>query len=130
MVAPEILKTASLRRAALVYVTVLLAVIGLAASAFAYVYARDEATEFLDGQLRQIALNAGAGVSPADAPAQADQDPEDQFAVTIRDAQGRLVHASLPSVHIPPQTRAGYANAEAAGEAWRVYTAGDSQRTI
>jgi two-component system OmpR family sensor kinase len=130
MDAPEILKTASLRRAALVYVTVLLAVIGLAASAFAYVYARDAAKEFLDGQLRQIALNAGAGVSPRDAPAQADQDPEDQFAVTIRDAQGRLVHASLPSVHIPPQTRPGYANVEAAGEAWRVYTAGDAQRTI
>ena len=67
---------------------------------------------------------------PADAPAQADQDPEDQFAVTIWDAQGRLVHASLPSVHIPPQIRPGYANAEAAGEDWRVYTAGDSARMM
>ena len=126
MDAPEILTTASLRRTALVYVTVLLSVIGLAASAFAYLYAHDAATEFLDGQLRQIALNAGGGVSPADAPAEADQDPEDQFAVSIWDAKGRLVHASLPSVHIPPQTRPGYANAEAAGEEWRVYTTGDS----
>ena len=130
MDAPEILTTASLRRTALVYVTILLFAIGLAASAFAYLYAREEATEFLDGQLREIALNAGGGVSPADAPAQADQDPEDQFAVTIRNAQGRLVQESLPSVHIPLQTRPGYANAEADGGVWRVYTAGDSQRTI
>ena len=76
MDAPEILTTGSLRRTALIYVTVLLSVIGLAASAFAYLYAYDAATEFLDGQLRQITLNARA-LSPADAPAQADQDPED-----------------------------------------------------
>ena len=130
MDAPEILTTGSLRRTALIYVTVLLSVIGLAASALAYLYAYDAATEFLDGQLRQIALNAGAGVSPADAPAQADQDPEDQFAVTIWDAQGRLVHASLPSVHIPLEIRPGYANAKVAGEDWRVYTAGNSGRMI
>ena len=130
MDAPEILTTGSLRRTALIYVTVLLSVIGLAASALAYLYAYDAATEFLDGQLRQIALNAGAGVSPADAPAQADQDPEDQFAVTIWDVQGSLVHASLPSVHIPLEIRPGYANAKAAGEDWRVYTAGDSRRMI
>jgi len=130
MDAPEILTTASLRRAALVYMTVLLSVIGVAASAFAYLYAHDAATEFLDGQLRQIALNAGDGVSAADAPAQADQDPEDQFAVSIWDAQGKLVHASLPSVHIPPQARPGYSTAEAGGEEWRVYTTSDSRRTV
>ncbi len=130
MDAPEILTTASLRRTALVYVTVLLFVIGLAASAFAYLYAHNAATEFLDGQLRQIALNAGDGVSAADAPAETDQDPEDQFAVSIWDAQGRLVHASLPSVHISPQNRPGYATAEAAGEEWRVYTTGDSRHTV
>ena len=130
MDAPEILTTGSLRRTALVYVTVLLSVIGLAASGFAYLYAHDAATEFLDGQLRQIALNAGGGLSPADAPTDPDQDPEDQFAVSIWDAQGGLVHASLPSVHIPPKTRPGYATVEAAGEEWRVYTTGNSRRTV
>ena len=130
MDAPEILTTGSLRRTALVYVTVLLSVIGLAASAFAYLYAHNAATEFLDGQLRQIAFTAGVGGSAADAPAQADQDSEDQFAVSIWDAQGRLVHASLPSVNIPLQTRSGYAKAETAGEEWRVYTMGDSRRQV
>jgi two-component system OmpR family sensor kinase len=130
MAAAEILRTASLRRTALAYVTILLSVVGLAASLVAYLYAHDAATEFLDGQLRQIALNAGQGVTAADAPADADQDPEDQFAVTIWDSDGRLLHASLPSVHIARQDRPGYANAEAGGEKWRVYTAGDSRRIV
>ncbi len=130
MDAPQILRTASLRRTALAYVTVLLFIIGLAASAIAYLYAHDAATEFLDGQLRQIALNAGAGVSPADAPASGDQDPEDEFAVTIWGADGSLVHTSLPAVHIPRQDRPGYANVEAGGEKWRVYSTGDSRQTV
>ena len=98
MDAPEILTTASLRRTALVYLAIVLFVIGVAASAFAYLYAHDEATEFLDGQLRQIALNAGDGVSAADAPAQADQDPEDQFAVAFRMRRaGSSRNSSRPS---------------------------------
>lgn len=130
MDAPEILRTTSLRRAALVYVTVLLAVIGLAASALAYRYAHNAATEFLDGQLRQIALNAGTGFSAAGAPADPDHDPEDEFAVSFWDAKGALVHASLPSVHLPRQHQPGYANAEAAGEQWRLYTTGNSRGTV
>lgn len=121
------MRTASLLRTALIYVTILLSVICLAASAVAYRYAHDEAKEFLDGQLRQIALNPGPGIPAADAPAEADQDPEDQFAVTIWDTEGRLVHASLPSVHIPRQNRAGFSNAE---EQWRVYTTGDERWTV
>lgn len=130
MDAAESLRTASLRRTALIYVTILLSVVGLAASAVAYGYAHNAATEFLDGQLRQIALNAGPGVPATDAPAEADQDPEDQFAVTIWDADGRLVHASLPSAHIPRQIRPGFSNAEAGGEQWRVYTTGDGKCTV
>lgn len=130
MAAAQIMRTASLRRTALAYVTVLLSVVGLAASLVAYLYAHDEATEFLDAQLRQIALNAGQGVSAADAPAGADQDPEDQFAVTIWNADGKPLHASLPSVHISRQDRPGYANAEAEGEKWRVYTTGDSRSMV
>ncbi len=130
MDAPQVLKTASLRRTALVYVTVLLSLVGFAASALAYFFARDAATEFLDGQLRQIALNAGVGVSAPDAPGGRDQDPEDQFAVSIWDTQGSSVHESLPSVHIPLQPTTGYADAVAAGEDWRVYTTRDARRTV
>ena len=49
----------SLRRAALAWMTGLLTVVGLLAILIAYWYARGEAAEFLDGQLREIALNVG-----------------------------------------------------------------------
>ena len=96
MDAAEIMTPVSLRRAALVWMTILLTVVGVLSSLIAFLYARSEATEFLDGQLRQIALNAGDGVRPIDAPAAADQDPEDQFSVTVWGADGRVLRASLP----------------------------------
>ena len=61
--------TGSLRRAALLWMTGLLTVVGLVTILIAYIYVRSETDEFLDGELRQIALNAGSGISAADAPA-------------------------------------------------------------
>ncbi len=49
--------------------TALLAGIGLAAMVAAYILARGEAADFLDGQLRQVALNAGpASLKPMHRP--------------------------------------------------------------
>lgn len=130
MDAAEIMTPVSLRRAALVWMTVLLTVVGVLSSLIAFLYARSEATEFLDGQLRQIALNAGDGVRPIDALAAADQDPEDQFSVTVWGADGRVLRASLPNIQIARQSRPGYANAMVDGEIWRVYTTGDAGRAV
>ncbi len=121
--------TGSLRRAALIWMTGLLTIVGLAAMAIAYVYARGEAAEFLDGQLRQIAMNAGTGAFGATAPAE-DMDPEDRIAITIRDGAGRIIHQSLPDARIPRQDRPGFANVLAGGENWRVLTAGDRGRSV
>ena len=121
--------TASLRRTALLWMTGLLTVVGLVAIVIAYEYVRNEADEFLDGQLRQIALNVGAGAPGADAPEAADRDPEDQFAITIWDERGQVVHQSLPGVDIPRQIRSGFADVMADGERWHVYTASGSRRT-
>ena len=90
----------SLRRTALAWITVLLAVAGLITTGAAYRYNESETAGFLDGQLRQIALNAGPGLAAANAPAAPDQDPEDSFAVTIWDAAGHDVHQSPPGVDI------------------------------
>ncbi|HEY6579331.1 MAG TPA: ATP-binding protein [Rhizomicrobium sp.] len=122
--------TLSLRRAALLWMTGLLTVVGVVTILIAYVYVRGEADEFLDGQLRQIALNAGNGMPAADAPAAADRDPEDQFAITIWDARGDVVHQSLPAIDIPRQNLAGFADVKAHGELWHVYTTGDGSRTV
>ena len=122
--------TSSLRRTALLWMTGLLTVVGLVTILIAYVYVRDEADEFLDGQLRQIALNAGNGMSAANAPASADHDPEDEFAITIWDPHGDVVHQSLPGVDIPRQNRVGFADVRAGGERWHVYTTSDGSRTV
>ncbi|WBO59039.1 hypothetical protein GT370_18475 [Acidocella sp. MX-AZ03] len=58
----------SLRRTALVWVTFLLVGAGLIAAGAAYLYSKSETADFLDGQLRQIALNAGRGPGTANAP--------------------------------------------------------------
>jgi two-component system OmpR family sensor kinase len=101
--------------------TTLLAGIGLAAMLTAYVLARGEAADFLDGQLRQVALNAGPGLpdADADAPPAADQDPEDQLAVTIwRD--GQLLRSDR-GVDVNRPERTGYADVVMGGETWRTY---------
>jgi two-component system OmpR family sensor kinase len=123
------MKFKSLRLAALVWMTVLLALVGIATFVISYRLARDETAEFLDGQLRQVALNAGKGLR-AGAVAAVDQDPEDQLAVTIWDADRRIVHASLPDVKIALPDRPGFSEAMAAGERWRVFVASDDGRTV
>jgi two-component system OmpR family sensor kinase len=122
--------TSSLRRTALLWMTGLLTVVGFVTILIAYVYVRGEADEFLDGQLRQIALNAGNGMSAINAPGAADRDPEDQFAITIWDAHGAVVHQSLPGVEIPRQNRTGFADVKAAGELWHAYATSDGSRTV
>lgn len=122
--------TGSLRRAALLWMTGLLTAVGLVTVVIAYWYARGEAAEFLDSQLRQIALNAGAGVASANAPGAADRDPEDQFAITIWDGAGRIVHQSLPGVAIARQEIPGFADVNTSGEVWRVYSTRDGDRTV
>ena len=119
----------SLKRTALVWMTILLALVGLATAVISYRLARDQAAEFLDGQLRQVALNAGIGPRAAAAPA-FDQDPEDELAVTIWNADGAMAHTSPPDVTIPRQARKGFAEVTTGGERWRVYTASDDGRAV
>lgn len=120
----------SLRQTALISVTVLLAVAGLIAASVAYLYSESETADFLDGQLRQIALNAGPGPVAASAPPAPDQDPEDRFAVTVWNAEGQIVHQSLPGVAIPIPPTSGFSSAQIKGEAWRVYTLRGTVQTV
>ena len=122
--------TTSLRRTELLWMTGLLTVVGLVTILIAYEYVRGEAAEFLDGQLRQIALNAGGGISATTAPPAADRDPEDQFAITIWNQRGNVVHQSLPDIDIPRQTRSGFVDVKIGSESWRVYTTPAGGRSV
>ncbi len=119
----------SLRRTALIWMTLLLTLVGTAAAVVTYRFETNEASEFLDGQQRQIALNAGEGLRKDMTPP-ADQDREDEFSVTIWNLDGHIIHATMPEVQIPRQSKQGFTEISVGGQRWRVYMATDGFRTI
>lgn len=119
----------SLQRTALLWMTGLITGVGLAGAVIAYGLALREANGFMDGQLRQIALNAGPGLREQGAPALHD-DPEDDFVVQIWNAAGTKVHAVPPGVDIPRVDGAGLFTRDALGARWRVFASGDGMQTI
>ena len=118
----------SLRKTILVWVTVLLAVVGAGAIAASYGFVKDEADSLLDTQLRQIALNAGEGLSEDAGPRKAHKGNEDDVVVQIWDASGEAILRTSP-INIPRQSKLGFADVEFAGKSWRVYTSSDGRRT-
>ncbi len=119
----------SLRRTALVWMTALITGVGLAGAVLAYGLALREANRFMDGQLRQIALNAGPGLREQDVPPLR-HDPEDDFVVQIWNAVGARVHAVPTGIEIPRRPRPGFATVDAVGASWRVFSSSDTAQTI
>ena len=110
----------SLRRTALVWMTVLLTLVGLVGAAIAYTFDLAQANFLLDSQLRQIALNAGAGPN-LHAVSSHHNEPEDDILVQIWQPQSNQFNSSNPKIDIPRQTTPGFATIVAAGEPWRTF---------
>jgi two-component system OmpR family sensor kinase len=121
--------TRSLRGTALIWTTILLTVVGAVAAVVSYELARREAAGFLDGQLRQIALNAGEG-SSENAGSTADQDPEDEFAIGIWNAAGGSLRATHDAVTLPRQPVVGFSTVNFAGDDWRVFRLDEKSRSV
>ena len=119
----------SLRRTALIWMTLLLTLVGAATAFIVYRFEINEFSEFLDGQQRQIALNAGEGLRKG-VSTPVDEDFEDQFSVTIWNADDQITHATMPEVQIPLQSKQGFSNISVGGQRWRVYVATDGFKTI
>jgi two-component system OmpR family sensor kinase len=109
--------------------TTLLTFVGAVAFVVSYQLARSEAADFLDGQLRQIALNAGDGLAEANAPS-ASLDPEDEFVIAIWGPTGEPLRNSPRDVTLPHQSKLGYSTIHVGGEEWRVYLASDARRAV
>lgn len=120
----------SLRSTALFWMTLLLTLVGTSAALIAYRLADNQASEFLDNELRQIAMSAGESSIKHLAPAPIGKDLDDKFAVTIWDSTGRIVRQTMPGVGLPRQTPLGFIDLSAAGLQWRVYTASNGERTV
>ena len=119
----------SLRRTALIWMTALLAIVGIVAFGLTYELARREANGFLDAQLRQMALNAGDGLPDAAAPS-LKHDADDDFVITVWNAGGIPLRRAGNTIALPRQNKQGFATLTASGADWRVYQASDGQRTV
>ena len=119
----------SLRRTALIWMTTLLSVVGVLAFFVTYEVARREAADFLDGQLRQIALNAGQGISEVNTTLYK-HDPEDEFVIEIWNSAGESLRSSTNGAAISRQSEPGYATIHVGDEDWRVYLASDGSRFV
>jgi two-component system OmpR family sensor kinase len=119
----------SIRRAALIWMTAVLTVVGVVAFIAAYVIAQQEAADFLDGQIRQIAMNVGDSAILAPAPTEP-QDPEDELVVEVWSHTGAILRRTPNAPSVPRLDAAGFATIEAGGVSWRVYQARDASRTV
>lgn len=120
----------SLRSTALLWMTLLLTLVGTSAALIAYHLADEQASEFLDNELRQIAMSSGENSLKHLTPAPIGKDLDDKFAVTIWDSTGRIIRQTMPSVQLPRQSPLGFIDVSAGGLRWRVYTASSGERTI
>ncbi|MBP2448602.1 sensor histidine kinase [Rhizobium leguminosarum] len=109
-----------------------MATIGVCAATTSYFLVRDEASDFLDNQLRQIALYVGdAPSAPAvGADGGVPHDPEDDFVIQAWDAAGRTLRQSHPALGIPRQSATGFVDISTGSDNWRVYTLAASDRTV
>ncbi|WP_045016109.1 ATP-binding protein [Agrobacterium arsenijevicii] len=109
-----------------------MAIIGVCAATTSYLLVQNEASDFLDNQLRQIALYVGdARLSPATGPdSVALHDPEDDFVIQVWDAAGKPSRLSHPAVDIPRQQATGFADISTGSDNWRVYTLAAPDRTV
>jgi two-component system, OmpR family, sensor kinase len=106
---------------------VLFAMVGVGATAASYFFAKHEADKLLDTELRQIALNAGEGLS-ADAVPRMAHSLEDEVIIQIWNSSGEAILRSS-SIALPRQSKLGFANIDFGGKSWRVYASSDSRRT-
>lgn len=121
----------SLRVQLLVWFSGLLTVVGLLGGLGAAVVALREQDEFLDGQLRQIALNVGDTAGVADLSSGLDDiDPDDRILITVWDDRGRVIRSSDPAVALPRPARGGFVDLVVDGVAWRGYALVTPSRVV
>ncbi|TAZ44113.1 histidine kinase [Rhizobium leguminosarum] len=125
-------RAVSIRRTAFLWLASLMATIGVFAATTSYFLVQNEASDFLDNQLRQIALYVGDARSSPETGADngAPHDPEDDFVIQVWDAAGRTLRQSHPAVGIPRQSATGFANVSTGSDNWRVYTLAAPDRTF
>jgi len=117
----------SLRKIALIWTTVLLAIVAVAAVAASRHVALVEVNKLLDNELQQLAINAGHGLAEAALESLQETEAENRISVQIWSRNGDLVHQSQMTDSLPRQKGLGFSDIKFNGHEWRVYTATDGQ---
>lgn len=117
----------SLRKVALIWTTILLAIVATATVIACRHVALVEVNKLLDNELQQIALNAGRGLTEAAVEPLLETETENLVSVQTWTRAGEPIHESQTTDKLPRQTKLGFSDLEVGGHLWRVYTASDGQ---
>lgn len=119
----------SLRNIAMLWVTLLLVAISVAAVLASRALAVIELNKLLDNELQQIALNAGSGLYPEIHQLISHMEDENRISVQVWDDNGGLIHENPMAIRLPRQSDSGFHDLTFKGKAWRVYVANDGKHT-
>ena len=120
----------SLRKRLTFWFSFLLTIVGVGGGIVAYVLARQDPDNFLDDQLRQIAIYAGDFATGFQEPPNPSIDPSDIVVVQIWDKENRPVRANPEGFELPQQPATGFSDLTLRGERWRTYTLTGRDRTV
>lgn len=114
----------SLRRALLVWLVPLFLAVGLGSALFSYWGFSRMASVFMDDQMQQLAQAVAGSRTLAAAPVPAPEKihTSGNFVTQVYGVDGALLASSLPQLRAGLQPAAGFADVQADGVTWRVYS--------
>ena len=121
----------SLRRSLVLTFSVILTLLAVAATAYAYVSALREASELLDLQQRQIARFVGDDNSLSAPDLQLpDTDSDEDYVIEISYADGRALRRSGTGGPLPAAAATGFSEFTNTEGNWRMFTLAGAARTV
>src|ERR1700759_1775404 len=117
----------SLRGIALIWTTILLAIVATATVIVTRHVAMVEVNKLLDNELQQIAITAGRGLAEAALEPLQETEAENRVSVQVWSRDGAEVHESQMTDNLPRQKQLGFSDITVNGHDWRVYASTDGQ---
>lgn len=112
----------SLRTRLTVWFTALLILFGVLGGLGAYIAAQQDPDNFLDDQMREVALDVVGSVDDLAQMPAPPLDASDAIVVQAWDADGRLLKSFPPGYDLPRQAKTGFSTFDTPTERWRSYT--------
>ncbi len=112
----------SLRRQLTAWFTILLITFGLLGGVGAYIVAQQDPDNFLDDQMREIALDIVGSVDDLAQMPAPPLDKSDMIVVQAWDSDGRLLKSFPYDFDLPRQMKTGFSNFTTPQGSWRSYT--------